>query len=242
MCRHLGYLGRPRTLQELVLDPPYSLGVQAYAPRRQEHGTINVDGFGVGWYTSRRPEPVRYRRAQPMWADQSFASLAPTVDAGCVVAAVRSATPGYPSEESGAAPFTHGHWLFSHNGALGDLALARKALRDEVAWVPDALAPVDSALLFGLALARWEGGSSLGEGLARVTREVAELGGGRLNLLAGDGDRIAGTTYGDTLFVHESADGVRLASEPCDDDPAWAPVPPRSLVEVDRHGVVVTSL
>jgi glutamine amidotransferase len=242
MCRHLAYVGRPRSLQAVVLDPPHSLAVQAYAPRRQEHGTINVDGFGVGWYTTVRPEPVRYRRAQPVWADQSFASLAPTVESTCVLAAVRSATPGFPSDESGAAPFTHGRWLFSHNGVLADLRLARKALRDDVAWVPDALAPVDSALLFGLAVARWEAGAALGEGLVLATHDVAAVGGGRLNLLASDGQRVAGTTYGDTLFVRESADGVLLASEPCDDDPDWAPVPPHSLVEADQHGVTISAL
>ena len=220
MCRHLGYLGRPASLQALVLDPPHSLCTQAYAPRRQEHGTVNVDGFGVGWYVGSRPEPVRYRRAGPIWSDQSFGSLAPTVESSTIVAAVRSATPGYPSEESGAAPFTHGRWLFSHNGALRDLRLARKALQDSCAWVPDALAPVDSALLFGLAVAHWEAGAPLGAGLAQVVRDVDAVGGGgRLNLLAADGAALAGTTSGDTLFVREEAAGACWPPSPTTTSP-----------------------
>ena len=47
MCRHLAYLGPPATLRALLLDPPHGLGTQAWAPRRQCHGTMNVDGFGV---------------------------------------------------------------------------------------------------------------------------------------------------------------------------------------------------
>lgn len=242
MCRHLAYLGHPIPLSALLFDPPQSLSRQAYAPRRQRFGSINVDGFGVGWYSPKRPEPVRYRRAQSIWSDQSFASLAPTVDSTSVLAAVRSATPGYPCEESGAAPFTHGRWLFSHNGVLSDFRLARKSLSEAAAWVPDALAPVDSALLFGLAVAHWQAGAGLAAGLAQTIEDVAAVGGGRLNLLAADGTRLAGTTWGDTLFVQETSTAVVLASEPQDDDPGWRAVPPRSLIEASENGVEVTAL
>ncbi|WP_020576584.1 ergothioneine biosynthesis protein EgtC [Actinopolymorpha alba] len=242
MCRHLAYLGQPVSLQELALDPPYSLATQAYAPRRQRFGMVNVDGFGTGWYVAGRPEPVRYRRAQPIWSDQSFASLAPTIESTCVLAAVRSATPGFPCEESGTAPFTHGRWLFSHNGVLHDLPLARKTLRDKVAWVPDALAPVDSAILFGLAVAQWEAGGELGDGLAQTAREIDAVGGGRLNLLATDGERLAATAYGDTLFVRQDDSFVVIASEPYDDDAGWREVPPDSLVEADDGGLDIRPL
>ena len=72
MCRHLAHLGRPRTLHDLVMAPRHSLLTQSWAPRRQRHGTVNVDGFGAGWYVEGRAEPVRYRRAQPIWTDASF--------------------------------------------------------------------------------------------------------------------------------------------------------------------------
>ncbi len=242
MCRHLARLGGPVSLQALLLDPPHSLCTQAYAPRRQQHCLMNVDGFGAGWYPEGRAEPVRYRRSTSMWSDQNFASLAPTISSRCVLAAVRSATPGYPCDESGAAPFTHGPWLFSHNGVVPDLRLATKVLGDRSAWVPDALAPVDSALLFGLAVARWEAGASLGAGLADVVRDTDAVGGGRLNLLAADGSGLAATTFGDTLFVHEEPDAIVLASEPYDDDPGWQPVPPRSLIEAGEDGFEITTL
>ena len=93
MCRHLAWLGEPRTLHDLVLAPSHSLYEQSWAPREQRHGTVNADGFGAGWYVDGRAAPVRYRRAQSIWTDASFASLAPTVQSRCVLAAVRSATP-----------------------------------------------------------------------------------------------------------------------------------------------------
>ena len=51
MCRHLAYLGPPRTLASVLLEPAHGLLEQAWAPADMRGGgTINADGFGVGWY------------------------------------------------------------------------------------------------------------------------------------------------------------------------------------------------
>jgi gamma-glutamyl hercynylcysteine S-oxide hydrolase len=241
VCRHLAYLGSQRTLSSLVVDRPHSLYEQSWAPVRQRHGTVNVDGFGVGWYVG-RPAPVRYRRAQPIWTDASFASLAPTIATTCAVAAVRSATVGMSPDESAAAPFTHDRWLFSHNGRLHDWETARKALGPLAADVPDTRAGVDSALLFGLALARWQAGAPLAVGLADAARSVLDHGGGRLTMLASDGASIAGVVAGEPMHVLVEADGTTIASEPHDDDPGWREPADGTVLHVDAEGVTETSL
>ena len=228
MCRHLAWLGRPRTLAELVLDPPSSLLVQSYSPRRQRYGTVNADGWGVGFHTWGRARPARWRSARPLWADPSFASVAPVLSSGCVVAAVRSATVGMPLEESAVAPFTDGRWLLSHNGRVDRAVLPP---------VRDAESTVDSALLAALVFDRGL------DALADTVREVAAADpGARLNLLAADGTRLLATTWGDTLSALVTADGTALASEPWDDDPRWTDVPDRSLVEVTPDGLTLTPL
>lgn len=242
MCRHLAYLGTPVTLHDMLLAPPHSLLVQSYAPRLQRHGTVNADGFGAGWYVPPRREPVRYRRGQPIWSDRSFASLAPTVVSGCVLAAVRSATPGHGPDESCAAPFTHGPWLFSHNGSVAEPMLLRKALRDRVALVDDAMVPVDSAFLFGLAVASWESGAGLAAGLAEVVVAAAASGGGRLTLLATDGRELAGVVWGEPMYVRSVPGSVVLASEPYDDEPGWERLPDLSLVRAGPGEVAVEPL
>ena len=243
MCRHLVHVGEPVSPASLVLDPPHALQVQAWAPRHQRHGTVNADGFGAGWYVDTRPEPVRYRRPQPIWADASFVSLAPTVTSRAVLAAVRDATPGFAAaDESCTAPFTHGRWLFSHGGALADWPRARKGLVDRTLDVPEAAAPVDSALLFGVAVAAWSAGASLGEGLAETVRAAVAHGGGRVNLTATDGSTAAATSYGDPLFVLETGTGVTLASEPYDDDPRWRQMPDSCLVTTDGRALDVAHL
>src|SRR5579875_2341777 len=118
MCRHIAWLGEPRSLAALILQPEFGLLRQSYAPRRQCHGTVNADGWGVGFYSPGRSAPARWRSARPLWTDASFASVAPVLSSSCVLAAVRSATVGMPIEESAAAPFGSGDWLLSHNGVV----------------------------------------------------------------------------------------------------------------------------
>lgn len=228
MCRHLAWLGAPRTLAALVLDPPHGLLVQSYAPRRQRYGRVNADGWGVGFYASGRDEPARWRSDRPLWSDPSFAGIAPLLSSSCVLAAVRSATPGMPVEESGTAPFAAGRWLLSHNGRVDRAVLPP---------VRDAESTVDSALLAALVFDR---------GLDALADTVCEVGaadpGARLNLLAADGTRLLATTWGDTLSTLVTPDGTALASEPWDDDPRWTDVPDHSLVEVTPDGLTSTPL
>ena len=122
---------------------------------------------------------------------------------------MRSATAGTSADEAAAAPFTHGRWLFSHNGRLHDWATARKALTAQSADVPDTRVGVDSALLFGLALARWQAGASLPAGLAGAARDVLAHGGGRLTMLASDGESVAAVVVGEPLHVLREPDRHR---------------------------------
>jgi gamma-glutamyl hercynylcysteine S-oxide hydrolase len=243
MCRHLGWLGEPRSLASLMLDPPYGLLVQSYSPRRQKHGLINADGWGAGFFdvpagqersdlrVNTAGVPRRWRSAGPLWSDASFASVAPALRSGCVVAAVRSASAGMPVEPSASAPFSYGRWLLSHNGLVDRAVLGP--------W-PRAESVVDSALLAALIFDR--GLDVLGDTVMGVAAADPDA---RLNILAGDGSRLLATTWGDTLSVLRRDDGVVLASEPFDDDPAWQDVPDRHLVEVVGGGanlVTVTPL
>ncbi|MFJ9951524.1 ergothioneine biosynthesis protein EgtC [Kitasatospora sp. NPDC091207] len=245
MCRHLAYLGEPVTPRELLVDPPFGLHRQSWAPRAQQYGTVNADGFGLGWYADGDGTPARYRRAGPIWADASFADLARVIRTRALLAAVRSATEGCAAGEEAAAPFAAGPWLFSHNGAVAGWpdkldALAGRLTPAELLELP---VRTDSALLWGLALHRLRTGAGLGEVLAGTVADVAAHTTGRLNLLLTDGRAIAATAWGDTLH-HRTlpGTGVLVASEPYDDHPDWTVVPDRSLLLAGPDGVVVRPL
>ena len=216
MCRHLGWLGEPRSVSSLVLEPPYGLLVQSYAPRRQKHGLMNADGWGVGFFDDLVAR--RWRSAAPLWGDASFASVAPALQSGCIVAAVRSASIGMPIEPSASAPFTDGTWLLSHNGIVDRAVLPPMSTAESI---------VDSARLAVLIFER--GLDALGDTIGEVAAADPNA---RLNILAANGSRMVATTWGDTLSVLRRDDGVVLASEPYDDDPDWQEIPDRHLVEV----------
>jgi glutamine amidotransferase len=226
MCRHLGWLGRDVAISSLVLDPPHSLRVQSYAPRRQKHGMMNADGWGVGFFDGAAPR--RWRSATPLWGDVSFDSVAPALRSHCVVASVRSATIGMPIELSATAPFTDGRWLLAHNGVIDRAVLP-------ASWSAESVC--DSALLAALVFSR--GLDALGDAILQLGADDPNA---RLNILAANGSRMLATTWGDTLSVLRRDDGVVLASEPYDDDPNWEDVPDRHLVDVSQDGVTFTAL
>ena len=233
MCRHLGYLGPPIPLATLLFDPPHSLSRQSWAPKdMRDGGTINADGFGVGWYPE-WSEPVRYRRDRPLWTDLDLPGLARVTRAGAILAAVRSATGRMPVTDTAAAPFAEGRFLFSHNGVVKGWpgSVAELAARLPVRDLLTLDAPTDSALVWALVRDRLRAGADPGEALRDTVCEVAAAApGSRLNLLLTDGETLAATTLGHALSIRRHPDSVLLSSEPLDDDPAWAPVPDGRLV------------
>ncbi len=226
MCRHLGWLGAPVSVSSLILEPANGLLVQSYSPRRQKHGLLNADGWGVGFFDGATPR--RWRSAAPLWGDASLASVAPALHSGCVVAAVRSATVGMPIEPSASAPFTDGEWLLSHNGVVDRAVLPVSRTAEST---------VDSAMLAAHIFAR---------GLDSLADTVREVGlsdpSARLNIVAANGSRMLATVWGDTLSVLRRSDGVVLASEPYDDNPDWQDIDDRHLVEVTAAGIELTAL
>ncbi|MGW2486188.1 ergothioneine biosynthesis protein EgtC [Streptomyces sp. NPDC001606] len=246
MCRHIAYVGPETPLGTLLVQPPHSLLRQSWAPRRQRYGTVNADGFGVGWYAPDDPVPARYRRAGPIWADLSFADLARVVRSGAVLAAVRDATLAGSDAEAAAAPFAAGRWLFSHNGAIAGWP-------DTAAPLLSALPPAellalaartDSAFVWALVLHRLHSGEDPDRALGETVRLVARTApAARLNLLLTDGDTIAATAWGDSLWYRtEPGRGTVVASEPYDDDPLWQEVPDRTVLTANRAGVLLAPL
>jgi glutamine amidotransferase len=245
MCRHLAYLGPPVPLRSVLTAPPYGLYRQSWAPRRQRYGTVNADGFGVGWYADGDPVPARYRRAVPIWGDPSLPALARVTRAGAVLAAVRSATPGTANGETAAAPFGAGPWLFSHNGVFEGWPAAAERLADRLAvpLLTSMEAMVDSAFLWALVLGRLRSGAAPDAALAATIGAVEAAGcPGRFNFLLTDGRLIAATTAGDTLWYRRAGGAVTVASEPCDDEPGWTEVPDRQVLTAVPSEVTVRPL
>ncbi|ASR36453.1 ergothioneine biosynthesis protein EgtC [Prauserella marina] len=238
MCRHLAYLGAPSSPSGPVFESEHALLVQSYAPKdMREGGTVNADGFGLGWFTGDRA-PVSYRRAGPLWTDGTLRGLAGTVRSGAFVAAVRSGTPGMPVTEAACAPFADDHWLFSHNGVVRGWpdSVAGLAEKLPITRVLTMEAATDSALLWTLLAERLRAGADPVASVISLVAEVERAApGSRLNLLLAGADVVIGTAWTHALSVLEDERGVLIASEPVDGNPDWRPVPQWHAVVARRE-------
>lgn len=243
MCRHLAYLGPPVAVGELLARGEHSLLSQGWAPRDMRGGgTVNADGYGAAWWVD--GVPVRYRTARPVWNDEAGAAVLGSARSGAVLAAVRSATVGMPVVHTANAPFTDGHWAFSHNGTVRGWpgSMGRLAAELPLTDVLTLDAPTDSALLWAAARARLDDDDPA-DVLADLVRSVgASAPESRLNLLLTDGEQVVATTWYHSLSVLVTDDAVLVASEPHDDDPAWRSVPDHSVVTARPGQVTVTPL
>lgn len=244
MCRHLVYLGPRVPLSAILIEPEFSLLTQSWAPRDMRGGgTINADGFGIGWYAGGRA--VRYRRDRPIWTDAGLPALAEVTVAGAVLAAVRSGTVGMPVVETACAPFGDESWLFSHNGVVAgwphSLTRLAAALPPVDLFTIDA--PTDSALLWILLRHKLRRGQAPDRALPELVAEVeAAAPGSRLNLLLTDGCGAWATTVGHSLSIKHRGGVVLIASEPHDHCTDWIPVPDRHLVSADPSMYTVEAL
>jgi len=237
MCRHFAWLGHPRTLDQLFLQPSYGLPRQAARPRWQQIELVNRDGFGAGWFTE-EGLAVHYRRVGPVEADPDFPALACSVSGGCVIGAVRGASPGMPLEEKATAPFTNGSALLSLNGHL-NVALTLPLLAPGYAVE----STCDAALLAALLWQRLDQGMGLETAVVELLRDVTALDPNAcLNMMATDGTTIVATAWRETLCYRVQEDGIMVASEPHDDEPGWIKVEDRRVVVADALGVKVREL
>ncbi len=268
MCHIVAYLGRREVrLSSLVLEPDHSLLVQSYAPKEMMSGVVNADGFGTGWYVPEvDDEPAVYRSNAPLWADRSFASIAPKVRSATVLAAVRSATPGLPAEESGVPPFSSGPYLFAHNGAINDFrATAMRPLRALLSDESYArlLGVTDSETIFALLLDRLREAKAhpgddgtLAEATSETLHQVSETCSNlgvyaALNVGVTDGEAFVFARYstegpGNSLYFVENSEAfpgaVVVASERLDSANEWQKAPDRHLIMVGPEGATTRPL
>ncbi|EMD29956.1 ergothioneine biosynthesis protein EgtC [Amycolatopsis azurea] len=245
MCRHLAYLGEPRSPAETLFHAPHSLLVQSYAPADMRGGgSVNADGYGLGWYAE-APDPLRLRRSAPLWTDGDLPALAGSVRSPAFMAAVRNGTTGMPVVEAANAPFTGGGYLFSHNGVVRGWpdSVAELAAELPITRLLTMEATTDSVLLWALLRERLEAGEDPLAAVTWLTGAVEEAApGSRLNFLLTEGRTLIGTAWTHSLSYRDIGGGVLVASEPCDDDPGWIPVPDHHAVRVTGEGVRILPL
>jgi glutamine amidotransferase len=255
MCRFVAYLGPVIPLARVVSEPEHSLIVQSYRPVEMTSGTVNADGFGVGWYNrALDPTPCVYTSISPIWSDRNLPGLSKHIASDCIFANVRSATPGQAVDQSNCQPFAYRQLLFMHNGYIENFRVTlmrqiRTTLRDE--YYNAVAGSTDSEHIFALVLNALHGQvvmlDTLVAALHTAIVQLAEWADERgvrlaLNCVMTDGELLVASRFANkgsapSLYLAKSPDffpqaGV-VASERLWAGEAWAPVPENTILGFD---------
>jgi glutamine amidotransferase len=94
-----------------------------------------------------------FRGIEPAWNDRHLRSLSRHISSGLVFAHVRASTHA-PVQLANCHPFTHGRWLWMHNGLIHDFVRVKRELVLAVDFTlyPEIEGSTDSELFFFLAL------------------------------------------------------------------------------------------
>jgi predicted glutamine amidotransferase len=242
MCRWIAYRGQPIALEQYVTAPSHSLIVQSLRAL-ESAGSTNGDGFGLGWYDEHHEDPGLYREVRPAWSDENLRHLCRHIRSRLFFAHVRAST-GTPTTRPNCHPFTHGRFMFMHNGQIGDWSLIRRQVE---ALIPDSyyrerVGTTDSEAIFLAILGMGGDIDPLGatmQTIAALTDIVNASGTKeplRFTAALTDGHdlyafRYANIESANTLYYREAGDSLIVVSEPLDMERAhWRPVPPSHVV------------
>lgn len=138
MCRLLGYIGEPISLDHVLFETDSSLVRQSYSPRMMAT-FLNLAGFGMAAWdpdSIRAEDPLIYRVTTMPAFDPNLRNLAAKLAPTCLIAHVRGVT--YSEKEMVAATNLHpfrfpgAAVVLAHNGHLREFARMRYDLVQHV--------------------------------------------------------------------------------------------------------------
>lgn len=249
MCRWIAYRGQTIALEHYVTAPAHSLIAQSIKALESTAST-NGDGFGLGWY-GEHPEPGLYREVRPAWSDENLRYLCRHIQSHLFFAHVRAAT-GTPTTRPNCHPFACGHWLFMHNGLVGNWARVRRKVE---ALIPDELygsrvGTTDSEAVFlailgaGIERDPIAATARVLDALTDIVSEGSRKEPLRFTSAIADGRdlyafRYAANDKANTLYYRAAGKDVVIVSEPLDADrECWKTVPTNHMV-IARAGRAV---
>ena len=262
MCRIAAYFGPPVPLSIVVDDAPHALTDQSRNAREMADGTVAGDGWGIAWIPPHDPEhPGILKSILPLWSDENARNVPRGISASSFVGHARFASPNIEVCLTNTPIYPLGRHIWTVNGELkpwpGELSRRLRSMlhpEDEAAVRGSTDAEMLGALwrtcLRRVGLDRED--LALREALAAARDSARALGGSvHVNAIVADSDGLFAVRFADsseppslyTLNHSERRPGVVLiASEAFDDDPAWRPVPPSSLVVADARGLRIEPL
>ena len=173
MCRHIGYIGKEKSLGEILLNHEHSLIELSYKPKEMENAILNADGFGIGWVRNKKFQ--MYKNTMPIWNDLNLKPLASSIFSSLVIGNVRSATITENIGHYNTHPFVYKNYCFSHNGYIEDFNFVTKKkiskhLNDK--FLSQVKGNTDSELLFLLLMQYIEVKKDIEESIKKIIEIV----------------------------------------------------------------------
>ncbi len=193
MCRVLGYLGEPASLEGMLYDADSALVRQSYSPQMMDRW-MNLAGFGMAAWDERSVrshEPFTYQIATMPSFDRNLRGICRKLEPSCVLAHVRgiSWSPDNIISEQNLHPFRFpgAKVVMAHNGHLRDFDRMRYDLLDHLrpGLSQHIAGTTDSEWIYALLLSQLEDpeaepdAAELVEATTRVLRIVRDVRAGR---------------------------------------------------------------
>ncbi|WP_229729129.1 class II glutamine amidotransferase [Agaricicola taiwanensis] len=228
-------------LSSVITEPSHSLIHQSLHALEAKTET-NGDGFGVGWYGEHH-EPGLYKELRPAWGDENLSHLARQIRSKLFFAHIRAAT-GTATSRANCHPFSHGRFMFMHNGQIGGWSRLRRSIE---AMIPDELyndrqGTTDSEAIFLAALAQHaakDPAGAMGRVLSEIVRLMQAAGitqALRFAAVMADGRDIWAFRWSTdlkspTLYWKQIDGALIVVSEPLDESPGnWRMVPEGNML------------
>lgn len=209
MCRLYGLKAtEPTKVECSLVHAQNALMAQS---REDTAGLTHGHGWGVATYADGMPSVERQTWAA--YHGEHFRKTAARVYSRVVIAHVRHATVGPPGLEN-THPFSHGRWVFAHNGTVSHFDRMREPMLEAMDFLnrSEIRGSTDSEHIFRYLLSLWERDPArplldiLRLGLEQIvawSREIDPDAPISLNVLWSDGEHLAGSRLGRTLWFLE---------------------------------------
>lgn len=209
MCRLYGFLATEPTRVECQLVHAQNALIEQ--SKQNMEGLSHGHGWGIATYEEGLPRVEK--QAWAAYHGEHFQKVAARHYSEIVIAHVRRATVGSAGLEN-THPFVHGRFSFVHNGTLPNFERLRPIMLNEMDPLhrSEVGGTTDSEHIFRYLLSKWERnpGRPLVETLRVTLRQIIawsdEIEPGAsisLNTLVSDGENLAGSRLGRTLWYLE---------------------------------------
>lgn len=253
MCRHIGYIGKKKNLNSILLNHSHSLIELAYKPKEMKNATLNADGFGIAWKNKNNFDV--YKNNLPIWNDLNLKSISKSVYSNLVIGNVRSATNSEYLGYYNTHPFNYNNYCFSHNGYIeGFNVLTKKKILKYLneKFYRLLKGNTDSELIFILLMQFIENSNNVTESI-RAVIEIVEnnFSAAMLNFLLavnkGDKNYLFATKYSKFLktptlyYTQDKNQSFTISSEKLNSE-KWYRIKNQSIVKVFKNSIIMKSL